>query len=69
MVFWKFSNSLKLEEGDPQKLDVGDKLNLLFEDASTNYNNVMAMLPLAIEDISFSKRGFTTLIKLSLEAR
>ncbi|MWC31328.1 transcriptional regulator [Paenibacillus sp. MMS18-CY102] len=41
----------KLEEGDPKKLDLGDKLNALFEDASSNYNNVMAMLPLAIEDI------------------
>ncbi|TVX95084.1 transcriptional regulator [Cohnella terricola] len=41
----------KLEEGDPKKLDLGDKLNGLFEEASKNYNNVMAMLPLAIEDI------------------
>ncbi|ATP40159.1 transcriptional regulator [Solibacillus sp. R5-41] len=41
----------KLEEGDPKKLDTGDKLNLMFEVASRNYNNVMAMLPLAIEDI------------------
>ena len=40
-----------LEDGDPKKLDVGDKLNVMFEEASTNYNNVMAMLPLAIEDI------------------
>ncbi|MBD8032001.1 MULTISPECIES: transcriptional regulator [Solibacillus] len=41
----------KLEENDPKKLDMGDKLNLMFEVASKNYNNVMAMLPLAIEDI------------------
>lgn len=41
----------KLDEGDPKKLDTGDKLNILFEVASKNYNNVMAMLPLAIEDI------------------
>ncbi|WP_139488174.1 transcriptional regulator [Brevibacillus dissolubilis] len=40
-----------LDEGDPKKLELGDKLNNLFEDASRNYNNVMAMLPLAIEDI------------------
>lgn len=40
-----------LEEGDPQRLDVGDKLNLLMEEASYNYNNIMAMLPIAIEDI------------------
>ncbi|GMX61333.1 hypothetical protein Elgi_11370 [Paenibacillus elgii] len=41
----------KLDDGDPKKLDLGDKLNIMFEDASKNYNNVMAMLPLAIEDI------------------
>ena len=36
---------------DPSKLDFGDKLNIMFEEASSNYNNIMAMLPLAIEDI------------------
>lgn len=41
----------KLDEEDPKKLDVGDKLNYMFEEASQNYNNIMAMLPLAIEDI------------------
>lgn len=41
----------QLDEGDPQKLDLADKLNVMFEEASINYNNVMAMLPLAIEDI------------------
>ncbi|TQR39839.1 transcriptional regulator [Lysinibacillus sphaericus] len=41
----------KLDDDDPKKLDTGDKLNLMFEVASRNYNNVMAMLPLAIEDI------------------
>ncbi|WP_192599683.1 transcriptional regulator [Sporosarcina limicola] len=41
----------QLDEGDPKKLDTGDKLNTMFEVASRNYNNVMAMLPLAIEDI------------------
>ncbi|AIQ14244.1 hypothetical protein [Paenibacillus durus] len=41
----------QLDEGDPKKLDMGDKLNAMFEEASRNYNNVMAMLPLAIEDI------------------
>ena len=40
-----------LEEGDPAKLDLADRLNVLFEEASENYNNVMAMLPLALEDI------------------
>jgi hypothetical protein len=39
-----------LEEEDPKKLDIADKLNELFEEASANYNNVLAMLPLAIED-------------------
>ncbi len=40
-----------LDEEDPKKLDLGDKLNYMFEQASNNYNNIMAMLPLAIEDI------------------
>lgn len=40
-----------LDDEDPKKLDVGDKLNYIFEEASQNYNNIMAMLPLAIEDI------------------
>ncbi|MCI6552084.1 MAG: transcriptional regulator [Lachnospiraceae bacterium] len=40
-----------LEEGDPKKKDLADRLNVMFEEASANYNNVMAMLPLAIEDI------------------
>lgn len=46
-----YSEYAQLEDGDPKKLDYGDKLNVLFEEASVNYNNVMAMLPLAIEDI------------------
>ncbi|GAB2022772.1 hypothetical protein RyT2_18460 [Pseudolactococcus yaeyamensis] len=41
----------ELEAEDPKKLEIGDKLNERFEMASSNYNNVMAMLPLAIEDI------------------
>jgi len=40
-----------LDDEDPSKLDLGDKLNVMFEEASANYNNIMAMLPLAIEDI------------------
>lgn len=40
-----------LEDEDPKKLDIGDKLNDQFESASKNYNNIMTMLPLAIEDI------------------
>lgn len=46
-----YSGYVQLEEGDPHKLDVADQLNVMFEEASVNYNNVMAMLPLAIEDI------------------
>ena len=40
-----------MENGDPAKLEIADKLNYKFEEASQNYNNVMAMLPLAMEDI------------------
>lgn len=50
-IQYNYKKYEELEDGDPQKLDLGDKLNLLFEDASKNYNNIMAMLPLAIEDI------------------
>lgn len=39
------------EEEDPTKIEIGDKLNIAFEKASKNYNNVLGMLPLAIEDI------------------
>ena len=46
-----YSQYVQLEDEDPKKLDLGDKLNVMMEEASTNYNNVMAMLPLAIEDI------------------
>ena len=46
-----YSQYVQLEDGDPKKLDVGDKLNVMMEEASVNYNNIMAMLPLAIEDI------------------
>lgn len=50
-IQYNYQKYSALEDGDPAKLDLGDKLNLLFEDASKNYNNIMAMLPLAIEDI------------------
>ena len=46
-----YSQYVQLEDEDPKKLDLGDKLNVMMEEASVNYNNVMAMLPLAIEDI------------------
>lgn len=50
-IHYLYSQYEKLDDGDPKQLDMGDKLNVLFEEASKNYNNVMAMLPLAIEDI------------------
>ena len=40
----------KLDDGDPLRLDVADKLNVKFEEASKSYNNILAMLPLAIDD-------------------
>lgn len=48
---YTYGEYAKLEEGDPYKKDLADKLNVMFEEASMNYNNIMAMLPLAIEDI------------------
>lgn len=50
-IHYMYSQYEKLDDDDPKKLDMGDKLNAMFEEASQNYNNVMAMLPLAIEDI------------------
>lgn len=48
---YTYGEYAKLEDGDPHKKDLADKLNVMFEEATANYNNVMAMLPLAIEDI------------------
>lgn len=48
---YSYSEYAKLEDGDPYKLDLGDKLNAMFEEASANYQNLMAMIPLAISDI------------------
>ncbi len=50
-IHYLYNKYEDMEDEDPSKLDMGDKLNLKFEEASVNYNNVMAMLPLAIEDI------------------
>ncbi|MDT3428974.1 hypothetical protein J2Z22_004570 [Paenibacillus forsythiae] len=50
-IHYMYGQYEQLDEDDPKKLDMGDKLNAMFEEASRNYNNVMAMLPLAIEDI------------------
>ena len=41
----------ELDEENPQKFELGDRLNEKFEEASHNYSNVLGMLPLAIEDI------------------
>lgn len=50
-IQYTFSKYEELDDEDPTKLDLGDKLNHMFDEASENYNNIMAMLPLAIEDI------------------
>ena len=50
-IHYLYDQYSKLDDGDPKQLDVGDKLNERFEMASANYNNVLTMLPLAIEDI------------------
>ena len=50
-IQYTYSKYVELDEEDPKRLDLGDKLNYQFEQASQNYNNVLAMLPLAIEDI------------------
>jgi len=49
-IHYLYSKYEKIDDGDPLRLDVGDKLNVKFEEASKSYNNVMAMLPLAIDD-------------------
>lgn len=50
-IAYTFDKYEALEDEDPTKLEYGDKLNFLIEKASKNYNNVLGMLPLAIEDI------------------
>lgn len=49
-IQYNYSKYVELEENDPAKLDLGDKLNELFESASENYRDVMNMLALAIDD-------------------
>ena len=49
-IHYLYGEYEKLDEEDPLRLDIGDKLNVKFEEASKSYNNIMAMLPLAIED-------------------
>ncbi|WP_124068048.1 transcriptional regulator [Clostridium sp. E02] len=50
-IQYTYGKYMELDDEDPKRLDTGDKLNYQFEQASLNYNNVLAMLPLAIEDI------------------
>jgi len=50
-IQYTYGKYVELEEEDHKRLDIGDQLNYQFEKASQNYNNVLAMLPLAIEDI------------------
>lgn len=49
-IRYTYEKYAELDEEDPKRLDLGDTLNYQFEQASQNYNNVLAMLPLAIED-------------------
>jgi hypothetical protein len=45
-----YKEYLALPEGDPKREEYGAKLNSLFQSARENYDNTMALLPLAIED-------------------
>lgn len=58
-IHYLYEKYEELDDNDPKKLDLGDKLNYKFDEARNNYNNVMAMLPLAIEDIK-NKASFRT---------
>ncbi len=49
-IQYTYEKYIQLDDEDPKKLDLGDQLNDQFEQASHNYNHVLAMLPLAIED-------------------
>lgn len=50
-IAYLYDKHSELEDEDPKKLEYADKLNFAFEKASKNYNNILGMLPLAIEDI------------------
>ena len=50
-ITYIFNKYEELDDENPKKLEYGDKLNNKFEEASQNYNNILGMLPLAIEDI------------------
>lgn len=51
-ISYIFDKYNQLEDDNPEKLELADRLNIKFEQASQSYNNVLSMLPLAIEDIS-----------------
>ncbi len=50
-ITYLYAKHSELDEENPKRLEYGDKLNNKFEEASVNYNNILGMLPLAIEDI------------------
>lgn len=50
-INYLFSKYEELDDKNPEKKELGDKLNYSFQKASKTYKNVLAMLPLAIEDI------------------
>lgn len=50
-IAYLYSKYEALDNNNPEKEEIGDKLNIKFDRASKNYNNVLAMLPLAIDDI------------------
>lgn len=50
-IAYVYNKYEELDEENPKKLELGDRLNEKFEEASKNYSNVLGMLPLAIEDI------------------
>ncbi|MDR2022492.1 MAG: transcriptional regulator [Hungatella sp.] len=47
---YSYAQYVALEDGDPQKRDLGDKLNELLEEVNVNFNNVFNMLAIAIKD-------------------
>ena len=49
-IHYLYTEHEKQDEESPVRLDIGDKLNNKFEEVSKHYNNIMAMLPLAIDD-------------------
>lgn len=50
-IQFTFGQYYILKEGHPKKKELYEKLQNMFQDASKNYYDVMAMIPLAMEDI------------------